>query len=457
MEDYIKDYIFLLDKIRAHIYKRSHDVLQSLLHTVPGYSDNVIDIFIRTNLIEKDPYGYEQADQFCLPREAAFVGGNPALEKFQRLACLKHSYWLLSNQLEQSPGVPPLFIENCYALLENVNFSELNFSNTNTRFIKELYDTVMETQTSEVKEVLEHNFKLLAENYSSLRSQIETLSRFNRDYYKMSFRFKVFPTLDKNKFTVKMFKENKNAYMTGLKQIMQSNPGLLSWQEIYIAEAVQDCYGKTSEQALDLLKSRYLSDADIKKLPRTQRLSLVSLLKQAASAKTIIYNLIYVLDQSYQMYNWHETGILSRIILLLKKLFKLRITEKTITIQFYDPLLGKIISENTYFSKFKTEVAKTHQKLVELEKKDSVLFADLARGTPDEMFSYFKKIYFDIYNTKEKSIGFNNCFLTLLKNSYIYLKQNEKLIKQLDTIVKQLHAKHKEYSVLYKGSRPGKK
>ena len=71
-------------------------------------------------------------------------------------------------------------------------------NNINTRTIKDLTDKIINGNDEIFKRVVQDIIKLLADNYQTIQSFLEDVTKYKQEVYKTVIRFEIFPNLTKD-------------------------------------------------------------------------------------------------------------------------------------------------------------------------------------------------------------------------------------------------------------------
>lgn len=434
------------------IYSNKHLIrLKKLLLSIPGYLENIMEILLKKSFIKKDPYNYPEDDNvFKLPKETALQDRHEDVVIYNRLKTLKQAYMFQAEHLSTPDEITEPFLEKTRQLLENINFSNLSYNSTNTKIYNELLGKVYDACESKITDILTLNQNLLKETHKQIQILLEDITKFQKKIYKFKVNLELFHQLPHNEFNEQLFMSNNDLYIEKLEQYIAKHSINFPIVKYYIKEAISECYTENIDILIEDFKNTHLSGRNAKKVMLTPRAFLLMTLRISGKLTRPFKSIQQVLSENYTLYLRSKKTFTQTLLHFVKKVAGIPIKLDPIPIQYFDPDLEKFVTNKVYFESFLADIKKVQVIYEQVSLPNSPLSKKLNEAPLTNVKKYLSNIFRDSFLLKEQSTGFENEFITVLKNKMVGQEVFEKGKKEIEVTLLAIFEKQKEYMKMYR-------
>ncbi|HQF78136.1 MAG TPA: hypothetical protein PLO40_07980 [Spirochaetota bacterium] len=404
MSDIIKSFETVYDQIDTTYLSKKIPKFKYLLKGAGTNISNLMELLVRKSLLKEDLYNYDYADggsSFFLPEEKNFMESDRPLKIYERLKATAYALDFLSASMPETVDeITEKYLENCREILDYMSFHNLSSSSAgiNTKSLREIYNRALSNQDEAYKKVVIDSMKLLSDNFYTIQTTTEEITKYKKEKYKYHFRYKVFPILPQN-MNEKLFKENQAQFLKNLEDFMDKEFLSVKYNRYWVGEAVKECYNLNEIDFLERLKKNFLSDFEKKKtdnIINSPREKLIKLIVNIANLKSYIEELYYDLDYNIKLIKTREKNFSEKIQNVLRKILNIANEEEYFHIEYINPSTKTIEKDVVNVTEFLTMLKKKIALFTEILKPTSNIYIKITRGTESALHKFLEDTYFSV-------------------------------------------------------------
>ncbi len=442
MSDIEKEFYNVFERIDTSFQSKNISKMKVTLKGAANNTNNLIDALLRKSLVKQNPYDYndDNSNSFNLPDEKVFTESDRPMVIYERLkASITALEYLSSNIPDSLEYFDDLFLENSRKVLAYFAFNNLVSSNNiNTRTIKDLTDKIINGNDEIFKRVVQDIIKLLADNYQTIQSFLEDVTKYKKEVYKTVIRFEIFPNLTKD-FSEKLFLDSPEIYMTKLEDYIKNNRSDLVFNRMWMPEAIRECYNLTDNDALEKIASTFLSDSDKEKLETSSnspRERLIKIITNLSTSKHSLNEIYSNLDFNLKLIRNRKKNLSEKIHEFLSKLLNMANQDDFFHIEYINPQTKTIQKDTINISDFISSIKKKILLFSEITKPTSNVAAKIKRGTEDALYNFLDETYLSLLLLKERIIGVDlELRLNIPKSIRPKFKDSKNNIEDLNALI----------------------
>lgn len=413
MSDIIKSFETVYDQIDATYLSKKIPKFKYLLKGAESNINNLLELLVRKSFLKEDLYNYNSVDvetSFFLPEEKNFMESDRPAKIYERLKATAYALDFLSANIPETVDeITEKYLENCRRILDYASFHNLSSSSAgiNTKSLKEIYDRVLSCQDDVYKKIVVDSIKILSDNFHTIQTTVEEITKYKKEKYKYNFRYKVFPILPQN-MNEKLFKENQAQFLKNLEDFMNKELLSVKYNKFWVGEAIKECYNLNEIDFLERLKKNFLSDLEKKKtenIINSPREKLVKLIVNMANLKNYIEELYYDLDYNIKLIKTREKNFSEKLQDVVRKILNIANDEDYFHIEYINPSTKAIEKDVINVTEFLTMIKKKIALFTEILKPTSNIYVKVSRGTEDALYKFLDDTYFSILLLKERVLG----------------------------------------------------
>jgi len=452
-----EDFEALLEQLEAKYNNRTIPYFKNSLKSASNNLTNLIELLVRKSMIKQDMYNYKDSDNhnsFYLSEQKNFTEIERAKVMYDKIKELIGALDFQStNALNDISDIDDEFLENSRRILDFIAFHNLNNPTAGiyTRTVNDMINKILSSNDQIMTRIMQDIIKLLTENYRSIQRLTEELTKFCKEKYKISIRLKLYPSLP-GSFSPNNFNQNPQGYLAALKDYMQNNPTGIEYNQYWIQEAIRDSININDDEALEAVKSSFLSESEQKRADnkaKSPREALLVIIKNLSLAKDHLDDIYFKIDHNIKITQMQRKTLGEKIADVLKKILNTGTSDEFFQIEYINPITKKIEKDTVNIQDFLISIKKQVALLSQISKPTSPIYLKIKNATEESIFKFFKDTFLNIILIKERLVGIDGEFRLRYSNK---LKKKFKSISEpienLNDILQKITEQRQKYGAM---------
>ena len=441
----------VFQQIEVEIDQKKVPKLKNLFRGSAMTLNNLKQILIRKSLIKEDKYRYESTDEskFFLPEEKNFTDLEAAIVLNERLEAFENSLNYIADNIPKNiRDFDEKTMNNMRSLLNYFAFHGPEATNVgvNTRVINGMIAKLADSKDTIAKQIAIDSSRLLKTNFTEIKTNLEDITRFQKEVYKYDFRTEIFGNLPKY-FTKALLNNQSEEYLKQLQLYMKKINSVVPYNVYWIEETVRDCYETELGSLVNRVSKEFLTTQSQKKVEKkhsTPREKLFLIVQNMAFSRKNLESIYIKISLNLKYLSNRKKSFLEAFQDFIQKSFLNKKKGQIFEIEYIDPKTKLIKIENIDISQFLEDIKKRITLYNNLVKPTSNVYIKVKSATEKSLYDFMDKQHIQLCLIKERLVGLESelkhCFPKSVRDKFkSFNKEIKEFNSLIDTVTEQKH------------------